>query len=149
MSEVQWWPSEMMDEVMPTGKEKPEDWLFGGSSIWIVADEGEGGMTAGLKDGQIVNFVTCTDEGSASLTLNDDKTWSVDFPMPASAKQCCIMSGWQSDTLGDTVEQSVKGLIDNDAEPDTYEISYFTWSDNIPLRFDLATRSFVAPGTTQ
>ena len=153
MDSAKWWPSEMVDEVMPPGREKPEDWLHGPSGLILHVEEGDDDDAKApvllLEDGTIIEFVNCTKYGDAELSLRADGSWRVSSPKLRGAEQSCIMNGWQYETNADTVEETVKLLIETDAEPGEYPISYFTWSDTIPLRFDKAKHRFVDPGTTQ
>lgn len=146
-----WLPSDLMDEMIPTPRSTPDAWIASlndGAPALDWGDDGEDGRPKGpmLKDGDVVNFQSCTKYGEAVLTFRAAADWSVDRPMPPEAKQVCAMRGWQTDSLASTVEECVENLIEHEAEPGEYELSYFTWSDDIPHRFDAKTRSFGPAG---
>ena len=62
--------------------------------------------------------------------------------MPREAENVCALNGWQLDSLALSVEECIEALRDAGAEPDEYELSYYTWSDGIAFVFDLTSRSF-------
>jgi hypothetical protein len=62
--------------------------------------------------------------------------------MPAEAENVCAMQGWQIDSLAPSISECAEALFDADAEPDDYDLSYYTWSNDIPHRFDAKTRCF-------
>jgi hypothetical protein len=61
---------------------------------------------------------------------------------PQEAEQVCAINGWQIESLAASVEECAEALFDYDAEPGNYELSYYTWSDDIPFIFDGARRAF-------
>lgn len=139
-----WFPSDLMDEVMPPGRPSP--------SAWIVAlDDGATALDLStdfepvhhlLNDGDTVAFASRTDYGEATLTLTATD-YSVSAEKPAGAEQCCALDGWQSDTLASDVAELVGHLRDCDQTEGEFRIAYYTFSDDIPYRFDAASKSFV------
>lgn len=150
---MKWWPYDYIDEIMGTHRASANAWIedkdgrpfLGANDI----ASGFGEEPRAISDGEIVKFVTMTDHGEAIVTLNDAGSWSVSSSMPEAAESCCILYGWQSDTVGGNVDETMKALIAEGAKPGEYTISFYTYSNEIPLRFDQATRSFTEPGTTQ
>jgi hypothetical protein len=146
-----WLPSDLMDEMIPPPRPSPDAWITSFDDGAPALDRGEDDETgrprrSPLKDGEIVNFQSCTHYGCATLTLKAGREWSVDRPMPPEAENVCAMEGWQIDTLAPDVEGCAQALFDTDAEPDDYELSYYTWSADIPHRFDIASRKFKPVG---
>jgi hypothetical protein len=145
-----YFPQELCDEIMPPDRPTREAWievLDDGTPAGLAAldirqlwDEPPGECRH-LADGDIVKFVSRTDYGVATLTLTDEG-FMVSEPMPADAEQCCILDGLQAETLAGDVEECVGLLRDYGAEPDDYRISYYTFDDGLPYRFDAATRHF-------
>ena len=82
--------------------------------------------------------------GTGDLTINSDRTWSVDPPMPPEAEIVCALMGWQSETLSLSVDECVAALREADAEPGQYTLSYYSWSVDQAFTFNAATRSFKA-----
>ena len=142
-----WLPSDLMDEISPPPRISPDHWITSLDDGAAALDSGEDGETESpaLKDGQTVNFLSLTKYGEAILMFRSAADWSVDRPLPPEAQQVCVMQGWQTDSLQTRAKECVESLTRADAEAGEYELSYFTWSDDIPHRFDAKTRSF-SPG---
>ena len=153
MSDVQWWPAYMLDEIMPQHSTSADAWIISHSAGFAIDADEPGnessyfGQPQPLTDGEIVNFITCTDYGLATLSFDPTCAWSVDIPMPAEARLCCILG--DGDTLGGNVDETVKIMMERGDEADDYVIGYYTYSNQIPLRFEQASRRFVAPGMVQ
>lgn len=142
-----WIPVDFMDEFSPEPRERPEDWLRSlddGAPCLRCQDQfaGDEPLIHPLKDGEAVEFSKFTDYGTATLLLAADGSFTVSRDMPASAEQCCIMLGWQSETLSESVAETVRMLIEARGEPDDYLISYYTFSEGIPLTFRAAALTF-------
>jgi hypothetical protein len=144
MHEVTWIPSELIDEVNPLSRPSPDDWVVSlDDGAPALHDGGEGEGNRLLKDGEIVGFVTITDYGSAQLIIRSATDWTATPPMPQEAKEVCAISGWQLDSFASSTEECVQNILaDEQGEPGEYELSYFTWSNDIPHRFDAKTRTF-------
>jgi hypothetical protein len=147
---VKWIPVDFMDEGGPSPRDDKEDWLArldDGAPCLRCMDAwaGDEPLTHPLKDGETVEFSKFTDFGSARLDLNADGSFTVDRDMPAGAEQCCIMLGWQSETLSESVGETVKMLIEAGGEPDDYMIAYYTYSEGIPFVFRAAASTFEGP----
>jgi hypothetical protein len=148
----QWIPVDFMDEGGPNPATTPHDWVKRlDDGAWILTYEDvlaeEDPPTTVLGHGEIVQFASLTDYGSARIEVKADGTWTCDREMPVGAKQCAIMAGWQLDTLGTSVAESVKLLTETPGfEPDDdYAISFYTYSDPIDLTFDAASGTFIIP----
>jgi hypothetical protein len=70
----------------------PNDWMARTDDGFALAppvnggyDFSDWGLIRPLCDGEVVDFESLTDHGSAFLTVADDLTWAVDRPMPAAA----------------------------------------------------------------
>jgi hypothetical protein len=95
-----------------------------------------------LRAGDIIRFTSCASYGNATLTLKPGGEWHADREMPREAENVCALNGWQLDSLAPSVDECVEALFEAGAEPDQYELSYYTWSNGIPFLFDAATLSF-------
>lgn len=145
-SNLKWYPSDYCEETSPDGRSCASDWIedYQGNSILAPFYEGDDGEAQILSHGDVINFVTCSDYGTATLTLADDRSWRVSSPMPHGADQCCIMDGYQIETLSTSVNECARELIDAGGEPGFYIISYYTFSGPTPMRFDQHQNSFEA-----
>lgn len=151
-TEVTWLPSELMDEMIPPTRPTPDAWIAslddGAPALDNGGEDDERRLTK-LQDGQIVSFQSLTDHGTAELTIRSATDWTANPSMPAAAKQVCAMNGWQIDSLSTSVAECVQAIMENEqGQPGEYELSYHTWSDDIPHRFDAKTRSFKPAGPT-
>ena len=140
-----YFPEILVDEMMPPDRASPDDWIVAlddGAPALDLQDMG-GGENRLLRDGEIVNFQTRTDFGTATLTLTrEDHT--VSEPMPVEAEMCCALNGRQTDTLSSDVSELASQLRDAGEEEGEFTISYYTFSGSLPYRFDADARKFVA-----
>jgi hypothetical protein len=147
-----WLPSELMDEMIPPTRPLPDSWIASlddGAPALDNGGEDDDRRLTRLQDGQVVGFRSLTDHGNVALTIRSETDWTADPPMPPEAKQVCAMQGWQIDSLANSVEECVQALVEHEqGGPGEYELSYYTWSGDIPHRFDAKARTFRAVGTT-
>lgn len=146
---LKWWPALYLDEAMPPGRDTPSEWIEKHEGQFFVGGDEDLEFKWLLADGEIITFICCAEHGEANLVLKADLTWSVTCEKPAEADECCILGGWQAETSAATIEDCVKALIKDGAEPGEYDIAYYSWGDYVPMRFDAALTAFVDPGTTQ
>jgi len=79
----QWWPHDLVDEVMPPGRAKPEDWLKpdeSGVTTIHADDDDDKTVLARIKPGSAVEFLWQENRGSAEILLMPDGTWSLVDP---------------------------------------------------------------------
>jgi hypothetical protein len=126
-AQITWLPYDLMDEMIPPPRNSPDDWI--GS-----LDDGAPAIIADVDDGRTAEKICLLHDG--------DTVKFVDSPMPPEAEQVCAINGWQIESLANSVEECAAALLDYDAEPGDYELSYYTWSDGIPFVFDAAARTF-------
>lgn len=139
-----WFPFEYVDEGMPPDRSSPSAWLAhlaDGAPALAAAEDG--GAPRALKNHEIVPFMSRDDVAEARLTLRADKSWAIDRTMPAEADTCCILEGWQVDTVSGTLEDTVAALIDADADPGEYVVAYAAWSEPLPFRYDATAHAFI------
>lgn len=146
---IEWFPFDYMDEVMPAGRPGADAWiatLDDSAPALANLDEGEA-PERGLRDGDLVNFVTCATYAIATLTIAADGSFAVDATMPIEAEHVCALNGYQAETLSDSVAGVVKELIELVEEvhqaAGEYPIAYYTYSAALPHRFDAAQRRFL------
>ena len=140
---VAWFPEILVDETMPPDRASPDAWIVAlddGAPALDLQPMGDGEKRL-LRDGEIVNFQTRTDFGTAVLTLTREDH-SVSEPMPVAAEMCCALNGWQIDTLSTDVSELAYNLRDAGEEEGEFTISYYAFSDSLPFRFDASVRRF-------
>jgi hypothetical protein len=145
-TDITWLPSKLMDETFPPPRPSPDDWITslddGAPAIENGEDYDQQEPTL-LHDGEVILFQRCDHYGNANLTLAADGGWKVDRPKPPVATDVVAINGWQYETHASSVDECATMLVQAEADPGDYEISYYSWSDDIPHRFDAKARSFM------
>jgi len=149
MPMTQWIPSELIDERQPPLRDTPSDWIVTGEDGEPALSDGDDGIAKPLSDNDVVNFCSCTIFGTGVLELKSPDQWTVDHGMPREASKVCATNIFDIDTGANSLNEFVEGIIEQRTErgeeeliPDEYEVSYYTYSDDMPHRFDRAKRSF-------
>ena len=144
-----WIPEPYFDEVVPEPKTTPSDWIgaLDDGAPALLDFDGEEPERA-LHDGDRVDFYESRAMGSATLTIGDDGSWSVDREMPAGANLVsCYDLEDSFDTIAAMIESAKESAVEGcggEFEPGAeYFIRYWYWSARTPFRFDAATRAFV------
>ncbi|PZQ18934.1 MAG: hypothetical protein DI565_00575 [Ancylobacter novellus] len=137
-----WTPEDYLDEVVPEPRESPTAWIVGrdGAEGWRLADidgRDEGPADACrivIPEGGVVTFCAFDDYGAFEIETLADGGWSCPDDIPADATHFCAEG--DIDTLGESVDQFVAGLIENGyASPgETVRTAVYRWSDPIPHR---------------
>lgn len=149
-TKIEYWPEQLVDEVMPPGRDSPEEWLTGEPpNVLLVVNPGDedwgGGLrTIALADGDIIEFARCENfaaYGDVTLTIEASGAWSINAPMPHKATACCVLDGWQGETVAGSVEDMVQDFLQEGPDPGDYNIAFFHW-DELTMCFDKATRTF-------
>lgn len=144
---TEWWPTDYLDEVSPPGRHCPNAWIVDVEQEQYLAGEDAHEPfcreeATHLIDGAIVHFSRCDTFAEIVLTLTADG-YSLASAVPEGFEQCCILDGWQCDTLAGSVEEMVAFLREAGDEPGDYAAAFYTFTDAGPWRFDRASRSFV------
>ncbi len=145
MSEEQWMPYDYCEETSPDPRPSPSAWIIEDDDGRPCLAEEFGDVGFALEDGRQVKFLRLHDHGGAVIVFNEDGSASLSEPMPAGADQCCVMDGWQAETLADDTDTLLANLRDA-AEPDAgdeFRVSYYTFEGPLPFRFDAAARAFL------
>jgi hypothetical protein len=145
-----YFPQDLVDEIMPPDRPTPDAWIVDlddgapALDLRFSPDEANSNCRA-LKDGDHVIFVSRSDYGVWPLKLTAEG-YTVDVPMPSEANTCCILGGFQAETLATSLEECVRLLreyVGDSFEPDdVFEVFYYAFDDGVPYRFDAAARHF-------
>lgn len=141
----QWLPADWLDEVNPTLLDSPDAFIERVGDGWglrLPVGDSERDNTfyqTAIEPGQIVNFLWTEHYGDRTLTMNADRTWSLDEPAPAGATH---FYEYTQGMLSDSVDSLVNGDapdcgVTDPLDPGEYVISTYTWSDSIPFLFDI------------
>lgn len=79
-----WWPDFVMDETMPEGRKRPQDWLAPDeSAVTTVLDDDEATVLGVIKPGEIIGFHWHEKRGGVQVLIMPDGSWSLDNPRDA------------------------------------------------------------------
>lgn len=153
-----WWPSFLLEEVMPEGRENPQDWLApdadGITTVFWDEDEDETGNTAGtISPGETVTFCWQENRGRVTIRIMPDGTWSLAearcsetsdlfngeaaAPEPFAATVHEANQFWEPDeweSCGDTMDEFARCRAANEppaAEGDLVEVAMGFWSHDV------------------
>lgn len=136
-----WIPAEWLDEVNPTMFESPDTYIEKQADVWWLRlpkgdpDRDNEFYRMAIEPGQIVQFLTMQRHGELSLILKADRSFVIDDEPPAGTTHFYEAStGAIADSLKDLVEPGETGAA---LDPGEYEVMAYTWSDHIPMRFDI------------
>lgn len=146
-----WLPSEYQDEITPALRPSPNEWIVslddGAPALAACWEDGDQDNLYAhpwrLTDGQIVQFDHLIDHGSATLTVNADGSFTVNRPMPTEAN--FVRSDFENadDSVENLVKRGGSGWHSEEGlAVGEHDLDYYQWSEDIPFRFDAATRSF-------
>ena len=166
-----WWPDCLVDEWMPEGRKRPEDWLAPDENgvTTVVWDETAPELVvAGLiKPGEMVAFNWWEDRGQVEITVMPDGTWQAsdmrgagmvdmfsgtETPVPPSAliedaNYFAEMS--DHETAADSMDEFARNWADNDRPgPDGERLTVVMgiWSDKVEFAVSDDGRSLVPAG---
>jgi len=77
-----WWPACLVDEIMPPGRERPEDWLSpDAAGVTTIRWDDEKASVAGtITPGEAVTFMWWEERGSVQITIMPDGSWNLEDP---------------------------------------------------------------------
>jgi hypothetical protein len=144
--EQKYWPTDYVDEEVPPGRESPTAWIFlsGGSAYLNPCEESDDKEIVFrlLNDGDTIEFTRCDTFLETTLMLVEDGFTLAD-PAPPEFEQCCVLDGWQSETLASSVDELAKFIREADGETGVeFRVVFYTYVDTGPWRFCAATNSF-------
>ena len=158
-----WWPEMLMDEMMPSGREKPADWLApdaAGITTIRWDDEPDANVAGTLSPGEVVKFHWYEGRGRATVTVMPDGTWSrgggreagtVDMftgtvaPAPQDADIANASMFWLSgdpETGMDSLDEFASCYAEMqtiDAEGESVEVDMGFWSQGVAFNVSRRT----------
>lgn len=139
--DVKWWPTSYLDEVMPSGRDNPSAWIEIIDGKPHLAAAGDDEPPTPLADGAMIEFHRCETYDEMTLRLGADDH-SFERAPPRAAEQCCILDGWQADTLSCSTQEMIQQLREGGAEPGDYSAAFYTFVDAGKFRFCAETNTF-------
>ncbi|MGB3415737.1 MAG: hypothetical protein WBA36_03615 [Mesorhizobium sp.] len=155
-----WWPHDLVDEVMPLGLAKPEDWLKPDANgvTTIHADHvDDKTVLARLVPGSVVEFLWYENRGWVDIRLMPDGTWSLEdtrdggtidmftgqaaSPPPPAARiedANWFAAAGDYETMMDSMDGFAEGYAENEPsiDPDglRVQVDMAFWSDPVKFR---------------
>lgn len=136
-----WIPADWVDESNPTMLDRADSYIEKQADIWwlrLPKDDPERDnefYRMAVEPGQIVKFLWMERHGEISLILKADRTFITDQEPPSGTTHFYEYStGAIAGSLKDLVEADETGAP---LDPGEYDVMAYTWSDEIPMRFDV------------
>lgn len=152
MSDLEWFPSDWVDEVCPPSRPAPADFIvpvFGGFELGYASGEDRELHNQPLKAGDVVEFVSCERLPDVEVTFRIDGTFDLHGTIPPDQNVVIV------DGDIDTLQPSFDGLIADIREPEDPDFSaramifpdsepekrvtleFANWSDPLPFLFEV------------
>jgi hypothetical protein len=145
-----WLPTEYGDEVIPSPRASPADWLLQVDGKFYLAGNDIAGDTAPreLREGEIVQFDWTEDHGTAELEILSPTEWRGEDRMPTTPggnMVMCEAGNWESQS--DNISTFVECYCDMDRPslPAAVTVSFYAWS-NAPTLYEFRAGAFHAQG---
>lgn len=161
-----WWPADMVDEGMPQGRARPEDWLSPdahGVTEIRDADFFENHLFATVRPGDTIGFVWHESRGAIDILLMPDGSWSIPDqrdpntpdlfarespvqPPPMADIAGANWFAWEEDyeSCAGTMDEFARCFADMDApdpEGSRVAVEMGHWSDPVAFRVSADGRS--------
>lgn len=145
----QWWPQKLCDEWMPPGLASPDDFIVTrAGALMLDYPDGFAGVSEGerrlfraaLAPGDIVNFVSCDELGTAPVRFDGEGGFTVlgdgeaGFAVLGAAPadfNVCFADG-NTDWLAETLEALAAALVGPEHVGAVREVSFARWSEGLP-----------------
>jgi hypothetical protein len=151
MSDLEWFPSDWVDEVCPPSKPSPAGFIvpvFGGFELGYASGEDRDLHNRPLKVGDVVEFVSCGRLHDVEATLRPDGTYELHGTIPPD-HNVVIVDG-DIDTLQPSFDAliadikkpgdpdfSARAMIFPDGELEQrVTLEFANWSDPVPYLFE-------------
>lgn len=138
-------PTDLMDEVIPTPRASPDDWIVtgpDGAAMLAQGADDDDADPAPLTDWEAVWFSVHHDYGTATLIVSEDGSWTVDREPPDGVTHICALMGWQAETISTSVADCARCLREAGAGAGEATLAYSHWSSEWYI-FDPTTRRFI------
>ena len=126
-----WLPDDWQDEMIPEVQADPSSFLVKREDGWVLAAE-DWPDIAIVEGGDPVSLSWCEDCGLWKLTINADKSYELDEPLPSVDGATVYFCEWLdpdsvNSVLADFIEDKAKEYA---AElPTTIDLRVYAWSD--------------------
>lgn len=152
MSDLEWFPSDWVDEVCPPSRSAPAGFIvpvLGGFELGYASGEDRDIHNQPLKVGDVIEFVSCERLPDVEATLRVDGTYDLHGMIPTD-HNVVIVDG-NIDTLQPSFEDliadirepkdpdfSARAMIFPEGEPEQrVTLEFAHWSDPIPHLFEV------------
>lgn len=115
-----WWPSCLLDEVMPEGRLRPEDWLKpdadGVSTFWWDETVSDPQAAGTVRPGEVVEFCWYESRGRVDIRIMADGSWHIDGDGRAANIPDIFTGEVKPDLPSARMDDATDFLIDGDWE---------------------------------
>lgn len=158
MSDLEWYPAELVDESCPPAKRSPTEFVFFDGENWqlgyapddkSVSDDDREVCNRIIKPGNVVEFMTCDRLGDLDATFKRDGAMTFKGTVPGNYN--VVVVNYDSDLLYESLEQLAKDITGHDEFCNPSELifedgsdsadvtcSFANWSDRLPQLFEVA-----------
>lgn len=140
MSDREWWPAFMADEVMPIPESSPSAWIREAlGEKWLIAERVEDriddeSIREEIAPGETMDFVYCDQLPPALIRVNADGSYELVGGTVSGANNFVVTDNW--DFMADTPGALAADLAEQgELWPVPLICRY--WSDEIPHRFEI------------
>lgn len=140
MSNREWWPAFMADEVMPAPESTPTEWVREAlCDRWLIAERKEDrcdeeSIRQEITPGETMDFIYLDRLPDAAIRILEDGSCEVTSAPDQGAN---FFSVWdEPDFCGNSLDQVARELADQGEHGD-FAIYCAFWSDEIPHRFEI------------
>jgi hypothetical protein len=158
MSDLEWYPADLVDEACPPSKSSAEAYAFFDGERWqlgyahddkSVLDEDREVYNRVIAAGAVVEFMTCERLGDIEVTLRRDGTFDLHGEIPRAYNVLIVAD--DSDLLYDGFEELIRALkrtddtwanpsemiFESGADTARVTLSFANWSDPLPHLFEV------------
>ena len=139
MTDRKWWPEDLIDEVIPPGRNSPSDWLRLADGAVVIRDDDDPDSSWQLtvSSGDVVDFTYCDQCGRAVVAFRRDGTYEARSPIPVDWSHLWPI-GWTDPEMMAVGLTELAGLLhDMVDDTDEFEVAFCFWSDAQPHRIDV------------
>lgn len=145
MTERRYLPADYLDEVVPTPRPSPSEWIVtlpGNSYALVPIEEDDEEPSHFLRAGDVVEFNWIESYGLIEVTIAADGSFTSSRTPDPRAN--CVWIPWDSETIDESIASFARNWIKNrigyGKKPTTIELEQYAWSaQSERYRFELSS----------
>lgn len=134
-----WLPADYLDEVIPTPRPSPSDWIITlpGDAYALAPAEDDHEPREILKAGDVVEFYWTESYGTVDIDIRAAGTFAV-VGGTVDPRANCVRADFDNDTVDDSVASLAENWIENGRDPGVFVVDQYSWSKGEDYRFETA-----------